>query len=226
MLCPLVTVSPSVTNSVVSKFEYIVLYPSLCSIITVNPYLGSFFIDFTVPSSAAFTIVVLGAFISIPLCTTHSCKVSENTRFSIAKLFNISPSTGYTNSNGFTGSSTITGSGFSTSGVVFSCSILPSVSCVSFSIISFVVSSIISFIDLLISELASSRMLLFGTNSVIFSVASKLCLADSLILLLYTIYTVTQVIIRTNNNPPYINKTFFKPLFTLLLIWNSSFYFL
>ena len=34
-LCPLFTFSPSFTNSVVSRFAYIVLYPSLCSIITV-----------------------------------------------------------------------------------------------------------------------------------------------------------------------------------------------
>ena len=109
-LCPLLTVSPSFTNSVVSKFAYIVLYPSLCSIITVKPYLGSFFIAFTVPSSADFTTVVLGAFISIPLCTTHSCNVSENTKLSIENGFDISPFTGYANSNSFTGSGSTTGS--------------------------------------------------------------------------------------------------------------------
>ena len=77
IVCPFFTFSPAVTNSAVNKLEYTVLYPLLCSITTVSPYLGSFFIDFIFHSSDALTIVVLSAFISIPACVTHSFKVSE-----------------------------------------------------------------------------------------------------------------------------------------------------
>ena len=59
------------------------------------PYLGSFFIDFTVPASDALTIDVLSAFISIPLCVTHSCNVFEYISASLANALVISPSTGF-----------------------------------------------------------------------------------------------------------------------------------
>ena len=100
-LCPLLTVSSSFTNSVVSKFAYIVLYPSLCSIITVKPYLGSFNIDVTTPSADAFITLVLSAFISIPVCVIHSFNVSEYIKFSCANSAIISPSVGLVNVNGF-----------------------------------------------------------------------------------------------------------------------------
>ena len=46
--------------------EYTVSKPLSCSIVTVSPYLGSSFIDFTVPDSDAETALPLSAFISTP----------------------------------------------------------------------------------------------------------------------------------------------------------------
>ena len=105
IVCPFETFSPTVTNSAVRRLAYLVSNPSECSIITVIPYLGSFLIAVTVPSSAAFTTVVLSALISIPVCVTHSFSVSEYIKLSFAYSFKISPLTGYTNDNSFFGSS-------------------------------------------------------------------------------------------------------------------------
>jgi hypothetical protein len=101
IVCPFCTSSPSDTNSAVNKLEYTDLYPFVCSIITVRPYLGSFFIATTVPFSDALTIVVLSAFISIPKCVTHSSNVFEYIKLSFAYPFVISPSTGKLNSGSF-----------------------------------------------------------------------------------------------------------------------------
>ena len=117
IVCPLVTFSPTFTNSAVNKFEYLVSNPFTCSIITVSPYLGSFFIDFTVPSDAAFTTVVNSACMSTPVCVVHSFNVSEYIRFSLLYSFIISPSTGFIN----LGSGIITGAScFFTSGAFVS----------------------------------------------------------------------------------------------------------
>jgi len=51
------------------------------------------------PDSAAFTIVVLSAFISTPVCVVHSCKVFEYIKLSTAKSLTISPSTGFSKFN-------------------------------------------------------------------------------------------------------------------------------
>ena len=67
IVCPCFTSSPTVTNSAVRRLEYIVSNPFSCSITTVNPYLGSFFIDLIFPSAEAFTTSVFSAEKSIPL---------------------------------------------------------------------------------------------------------------------------------------------------------------
>ena len=77
IVCPCLTFSSSLTNSAVSRLEYTLVNPFSCSITTVIPYLGSFFIDFIVPSADAFTIVVFSALISIAVCVIHSFNVSE-----------------------------------------------------------------------------------------------------------------------------------------------------
>jgi hypothetical protein len=50
----------------------------------VNPYLGSFFIDFIVPLSEAQTALVLLALISIAKCVIHSSNVFEYIKLSSA----------------------------------------------------------------------------------------------------------------------------------------------
>ena len=86
----------------VNRLAYNVWYPLLCSIIIVSPYLGSFLIAFTVPSSAAFTTLALSAFKSTPGWVIHSFKVSEYTKLSLAKSFITSvSSSGLTNSGSF-----------------------------------------------------------------------------------------------------------------------------
>lgn len=145
--CPFSTFSPSTTNSDVNKFEYTVWNPLACSITIVNPYLGSFLIVFTVPASAAFTIVVLSALISIPVWVVHSFNVSEYTKLSTAKSFTISPSTGFVKF-----SSTTTSSVFISFVVVFvllDCVILLVVNtfCLLTVVSSFVVFSATSFLD-------------------------------------------------------------------------------
>ena len=80
-------------------------------------WIGSFFIDFIVPSAAAFTTVVSSDCISIPVCVVHSFNVSEYIRFSLLYSFIISPSTGFTK----LGSGIITGAScFFTSGAFVS----------------------------------------------------------------------------------------------------------
>ncbi len=79
----------------------------------------------TLPFSAAFTTVVLSAFISIPVWTTHSFSVSEYTNLSFAYSFASVPSTG----SAKTGSGTGVGAGvgfFVGSGVLTSVSFLSS----------------------------------------------------------------------------------------------------
>ena len=67
--------------------------------VTVIPYLGSFFIDSTVPASDANTELPFSAFISTPKWTVHSCHVSEYVKLESEKSFAISPSNGTENCN-------------------------------------------------------------------------------------------------------------------------------
>ena len=82
---PCSTLSPSFTNSALRRLEYTVWNPLLCSIVILNPYLGSSLIDFTVPEADALTTVVLSALISIPLWVIHSCNVLEYIKESIER---------------------------------------------------------------------------------------------------------------------------------------------
>ena len=82
IVCPCSISSPTFTNSAVNKLEYMLSNPFSCSITTVRPYLGSFFIDLILPFADAFTTSVFSAAKSIPRCVVHSSNVLEYIKLS------------------------------------------------------------------------------------------------------------------------------------------------